>query len=547
MLRYLPSLASAALLAACEGSTDSSAASDDRSPNARPSTYDEDKTEAFRFLNQTTFGATESAAAQVIESGYEAWIEDQFSKPASLQLPYLLSLPTPNPVSALQADRIDIWFRNAIDGEDQLRQRVAFALSQLFVVSELGSLSNMPYALASYYDLLAEHAFGNFRALLEAVTLHPAMGVYLGMLGNAKPDPASNRQPDENFARELLQLFTIGLVELEHDGTPKLDERGEPIPTYDQEIVEGFAHVFTGWSYAGLSNFRNPTRTVERQTKPMALYPDFHDTGPKQLLGGVTLPAGQTGEQDLRDALDNIFRHPNVGPFFSRFMIQRLVASNPSPEYVARVASAFDDNGHGERGDLRAVVKAMLLDEEARSENASAYPGKLKEPLLKLTQLWRAYHGKPTGERYGSRSYFRTRLGQGPLQAPSVFNFFSPFYSPPGELADADLVAPELEIATEYYCARFVRLLYEQCFRGNSAPQSTKDTNVLIDIDEELDIAGDAAALVDRVAHKLLGSRMSASLRSAAIELAESVQEPAGKVAEVIFIVAISPEFAVQT
>ena len=255
---------------------------------------------------------------------------------------------------------------------------------------------------------------------------------------------------------------------------------------------------------------------------------------------------GQTGEQDLADALDNIFEHPNVGPFVSKFMIQRMVTSNPSPAYVARVAEKFDDNGYGVRGDLGALVKAILLDEEARSPERAEYSGKLKEPLIKLAQFWRAYGGTPAGERYGPRAYFRRRLGQGPLQAPSVFNFFSPFYIPPGEMADAGLFAPELQIITEYESARFTRVLYEQCFRGNSAPNTPQDARVIINIDEEIDIADDASALVDRVAHKLLGSRISSPLRRTATELAVSADDPASKAAEVIFIIANSPEFAVQ-
>jgi len=542
MIRYLPSLLSAALLAGCESSREGSSRA---SPVAKSFAVDERKAEAFRFLNQATCGATETAAAEVIEAGYEAWIDDQLTRPASLQLPYLEALPRPDRVNTLHADRIDVWFRNALHGEDQLRQRVAFALSQLFVVSEFGALSPMPYAAASYYDLLAEHAFGNFRDLLEAVTLHPAMAAYLSTLGNRKADPDTHTSPDENYARELLQLFTIGLDELEPDGTPRLDENGEPIPTYDQEVVEGFARVFTGWHYKGLADFLNPSRTLERQTSPLELYPDFHDTEPKRLLNGVILPGGQGGEQDLADALDNIFDHPNVGPFVSKFLIQRLVTSNPSPDYVARVASTFNDNGFGVRGDLSAVIKAILLDEEARS---SKHAGKLKEPLLKLTQLWRAYNARPVSDGYGTgaRTYFKRRIGQGPLQAPSVFNFFSPIYSPPGELAATGFVAPEFQITTEYQSATFTSLLYRQCFNGNSAPQSARSTPVIIDIDEEIELAGDVPALVERAANKLLGSRISPPLGSAAMELAGSVDDPAARAAEVIFIIAISPEFAVQ-
>ncbi len=271
--------------------------------------------EAFQFLNQASFGATEVAAQSVIAMRQEAWIDEQMQRPASLQLPYLQSLPPPQFQFQLHEDRVDIWFRNSLHGDDQLRQRVAFALSEIMVVSQLGALGNLPFAVADYYDTLAQNAFGNYRDLLEEVTLHPAMGVYLSMLGNEKPDPVLNIRPDENYAREVMQLFSIGLVELNLDGTEKLDTNGQPIPTYNQEIIEGFAHVYTGWTFAGAPSFRQARPTQFNQVIPMQLYPTFHDTGPKLLLNGVTLPAGQSGTQDLEAALDNIFDHPNVGPF----------------------------------------------------------------------------------------------------------------------------------------------------------------------------------------------------------------------------------------
>ncbi|MDH3644878.1 MAG: DUF1800 domain-containing protein, partial [Gammaproteobacteria bacterium] len=407
------------------------------------------QTAAFSFLNQASFGATEQAADSVKNLRFETWIDQQMQTQASLQLPHLRSLPRPPNAGELQTDRVDVWFRNAVDGPDQLRQRVAFALSEIMVVSQIGALQQAPYALADYYDVLARNAFGNYRDLIEAVTLHPAMGVYLSMLGNEKPNPALNIRPDENYARELMQLFSIGLVELNADGTVKLDGNGDPIPTYDQAIIEGFAHVYTGWNYAGAATFQLARRNDFNQTVAMQLYPDFHDTGAKMLLGGTTLPAGQSGDEDLRDALDNIFNHPNVGPFIAIRLIQRLVTSNPSPAYVARVASTFDDNGAGVRGDLGAVVKAILLDAEARPDTPTETTGKVKEPLLRFTQLLRAYDATSASGRF-PLVFIYVVFGEGPLQSPSVFNFFSPFFAPPGEIRDGGLVAPELEIATEY-------------------------------------------------------------------------------------------------
>ncbi|MDX1563517.1 MAG: DUF1800 domain-containing protein, partial [Gammaproteobacteria bacterium] len=422
------------ILAGCGGSSSPGTPSPPPPPPQPPPPPPPTMAEAFKFLNQTTFGATEAEADLVLDIGYEAWIDAQMQEPASLQLPYLLSLPDPQFQFQLNGDRLHIWADNVINGPDQLRQRVAFALSEIMVVSQLGALRNAPYSLASYYDLLAENAFGNYRDLMEQVTLHPAMGVYLSMLGNEKPNPALNIRPDENFARELMQLFTIGLVELELDGSVKTGIDGQPIPTYTQEIIEGFAHVYTGWHYAGAPSFQQARRTKFNQVIPMQLYPNFHDTGPKQLLNGVVLPAGQSGDQDLADALDNIFNHPNVGPFVAKRLIERLVTSNPSPEYVARIASAFNNNGSGVRGDLATVVKRILLDPEARRRfTPRQTDGKIKEPLLRLTQLWRAYDARSDEGRYplGAAYIF---FGQGPLQSPSVFNFFSPFYAPPGEI-----------------------------------------------------------------------------------------------------------------
>ena len=271
------------------------------------------KAEALQLLGQATFGALEGDAQSVISLRQEAWVDNQMQRAASLQLPHLQSVPPPQFQFQLQADRVDIWFRNALHGDDQLRQRVAFALSEIMVVSQLGALGNAPYALADYYDVLARNAFGNYRDLIQELTLHPAMGVYLSMLGNEKPNPALNIRPDENYARELMQLFAIGLVELNTDGSEKLDGFGQPIPTYDQSIIEGFAHVFTGWTWAGSPNFPQARGTQQNQVIPMELWEDYHDIGSKTLLNGTILPAGQGGEQDLNDALDNISITPTSG------------------------------------------------------------------------------------------------------------------------------------------------------------------------------------------------------------------------------------------
>jgi uncharacterized protein (DUF1800 family) len=544
MNRLLSIFASLMLgLAGCGGGGDGTSPPPPPPPPPPPVT----KAEAYQFLNQGSFGATEAEAQTLVSMRPENWINDQMQKPVSLQLPHLQAVPPPQFPFQLHADRVDIWFRNSLYGEDQLRQRVAFALSEIMVVSQLGALGNLPFAVADYYDVLAENAFGNYRDLLEDVTLHPAMGVYLSMLGNEKPDPVNNIRPDENYAREVMQLFSIGLVELNLDGTEKLDGQGQPIPTYNQEIIEGFAHVYTGWTFAGAPSFRQARPTPFNQVIPMQLYPGFHDTGTKTLLGGEELLAGQSGGQDLSDALDNIFNHPNVGPFIAVRLIQRLVTSNPSPGYVRRVAQVFNDNGAGVRGDLGAVVKAILLDDEARPAMAMEIDGKLKEPLLRLTQLWKAYNATSNSGRFPLNAAY-ILFGQGPLQSPSVFNFFSPFYAPPGEIRDSSLVAPELEIATEYQNTLFTNYMFYQVFALNQTNGALEDDDIYINFEEEMAIADDIDALIDMVAGKLLAGQISDTLRQEIAGMLARVPETdtAIRAAETIYFVVTSPEYAYQ-
>jgi uncharacterized protein (DUF1800 family) len=374
------------------------------------------------------------------------------------------------------------------------------------------------------------------------------MGVYLSMLGNQRPNPAANIRPDENYARELMQLFTIGLVELEQDGRVRLDTMGQPIPTYTQPIIEGFAHAYTGWTYAFApnGNFLQARPTAANQVVPMQLYPNFHDTGPKLVLGNVTIPANQTGDQDLDAALDNIFAHPNVGPFIAHRLIQRLTASNPSQDYIRRVAQRFNDNGRGVRGDLAAVVAAILLDPEARGAS-TATTGKLKEPLLRLTQLWRAYNARAADGTFRAFGNPSGALGQGPLQAASVFNFFGPDFAPPGEIRDAGLVAPELEIATEYQNTQLTNTFRTYTFNRNSRSAGLAADAIVIDIEAEMAAAADVNALVGLVGEKLLAGQTSAALRAEMVNLAgRYVATDPNRAAQAIYSVVTSPEYALQ-
>ncbi len=530
-LRLMLAAGAALLLAACGGGGSGS------SPPPPPVTT---KAEAHRFLMQATFGPTEADVQRVIDVGYEAWIDEQLRLPAAKQLTYMRTLPQPN----TQDDRMDAWFQSSLNGRDQLRQRMAFAMSEIWVVSEISALSEFPQALAWYYDLLAENAFGNYRDLMERVTLSPQMGIYLSMLGNEKPDTVRNIRPDENYARELMQLFTIGLVELNMDGSVRRDSGGVPLPTYDQETIEGFAHVYTGWTFGSSPNFYQPSFDWLR---PMDPYEAFHDTGAKRVLNGVTIPAGGTARGDLAAALDNIFAHDNVPPFVSKQLIQRFVTSNPSPAYVERVARVFADNGRGARGNLGAVIKAILLDTEARQTPTSENAGKLKEPLLRLTGLWRAYGAAAANGRYVV-SGLGFVLGQAPLQSPSVFNFFRPDYAPPGEISQAGLVAPEMQITNDLTSALTTNIMTIAVFVWNRFDANLPPEAVVIDFSGDLAAASDPAALVTRVAERLLGGAPSTELRREAEALAAQYPEDqvALRVLEVTHLIATSPEYAVQ-
>jgi uncharacterized protein (DUF1800 family) len=526
----------AALLVACGGGGASSPTASPPPAPTPPPVAQPTRGEAARFLRQASFGPTAAEIARVVARGYAAWIDEQVAAPASSQLPYLKGLAAP----ATQDDRVEAWFRHAVLGPDQLRQRMAFALSQILVVSERSALGGEPLALAAYYDLLSRHALGNYRDLLRDVTLSPAMGVYLSMLGNQRPDPARNIRPDENYAREVMQLFTIGLVQLNRDGTVRTDAQGVGLPTYDQPVIEGFANVFTGWTFAGSASFFQPSFDWER---PMQAFPAFHSTGPKRLLNGVVLPAGQTPQQDLDAALDNLFAHPNVAPFVSKQLIQRLVTSNPSPAYVERVARTFEDDGRGVRGNLAAVARAILLDAEARGTPGDA-AGKLTEPLLYLTALWRAYDGRAANGRYLVPG-IEFAFGQAPLRSPSVFNFYRPDFAPPGEMRTRGLVAPELEITNEYTSATTANVIAFAVY-GSLEP-NPRPAQIRLDLARDVGVAGDAGRLVDAVADRLLGGAISPELRAAAVGMVERIPAtvPEARVAEAIHTIAISPEYMV--
>ena len=435
--------------------------------------------EASRFLAQASYGSNPKDIKALTGRTANEWIEAQFLRPPFSLLNAMRYWrqrrgPEGNKNVSELEDAHNAWWVSTIQ-QDQLRQRVAFALSQIFVVSSAGVVGEYPKGLVSYYDTLVRGAFGNFRQLLQDVTLHPMMGTYLTYIGNRKERFDSTgkptQAPDENYAREVMQLFTIGLEQLNLGGTPKKDAQGRPIPTYSNNDVIGLARVFTGLSWNGgrLTHecfFRAgycAANTNERETRPMVAYDQYHSTLEKRFLG-TTIPEGQSRTTaDLKVALDTLFNPPNVGPFIGRQLIQRLVTSNPSPAYVRRVASAFNNNGQGVRGDMKAVIRAVLLDEEARGDNARKQPsfGRIREPVLRFTHLMRALEASSRTGYWGiGRTDVPGNLNQTAMRAPSVFNFYRPGYSPAGTpVARAGLVAPEMQITQESSVAGYADYL----------------------------------------------------------------------------------------
>lgn len=488
--------------------------------------------EAARFLLQASLSASTGAIADLRSEGYGPWLDRQFG---------IANAQTGRGFLADRGfDRVDanrfyngtitgdymVWSQ-LLSGGNSVRKRIAFALSEFFVVSLTGI--NMVWrapAIGEYWDILNRHAFGNFRDLLQDITLNPAMGTFLNTRGNRRAD-SSGRVPDENYAREVMQLFTIGLFELNADGTNRLAS-GNPIETYTSADVSGLARVFTGYDFdqAGLAFTTEVggTRQIpdpEFARRPMTADParwvparatGFHSAEAKTFLG-LTIPANTNAADSLRLALDHLFNHANVGPFFARQMIQRLVTSNPSPAYVGRVAAIFANNGQGRRGDLAAVFKAILTDNEALDAAGLTNPnfGKLREPVLRYVQLARTFGARSNSGNWqiGDLSDAANALGQSPLRSPSVFNFFRPGYFPTNtEIANRGLLAPEFQLVNETSVAGYVNFL-ERALTGGRAPVA----DIALDFATEVGLAQDAAALLDRLDLLLTGRQLSAGVR----------------------------------
>ena len=519
------------------------------------------KQNAARFLTQASFGPTDESVQQVQALGYLGWIDLQIVTQSPSHLTYvdnqLARMKLTDPTAQLTAPHFhnSFWI-NAATSPAQLRERMKFALSQIFVVS-INDVRFDIRSAASYYDMLGQHAFGNYRTLLGDVSRHPLMGVYLSHMGNQKEDPVTGRLPDENYAREILQLMSIGVVQLNIDGTPKLDSKGATIPSYTSSDVSNLAKVLTGYSWYSANptdeTFFGGNRDPQAQVRPMINYNNFHSTSAKTFLG-KTIPAGSSNARaELDIALDVIFEHPNVGPFMAHRLIQRFVTSNPSPAYVGRVAAVFNDNGRGVRGDLAAVLKAVLLDPEAMRIGSTPGSGKLREPIIRLANWMRAFNATSASGYYlvGSTRSFGS-LGQAPLTAPSVFNFYRPGYVPPNSrLGGAKLSGPEFQTVDEVSIAGYANTIGGAIWDGIGA-----QAEVRANYAREIAIADDAEALADRMNAILMYGQMPPALRRRIIDAVNAIPIPSGpaeaayarlnRVRMAVNLTMVSPDYLVQ-
>ncbi|MFT3755845.1 MAG: DUF1800 domain-containing protein [Pseudoxanthomonas sp.] len=566
-------LAGATLLALClaacggGGGDSSSSTQPGTSPSAPTPASDKPATdaEAARFLTQATFGPTKAEIARLRQIGYGAWIDEQLDPartPATLIEPHILSIPV---ASLNYAERRNYWLWQAASAKDQLRLRMGFALSEIFVVSDRDYNTANFGRISNYQDMLDTSAFDTYRTVIEKVSLHPAMGLYLSHLANRKAVSYRNAQgitinvvPDENYARELMQLFSIGLRQRNTDFSLKLDSAGKPIPTYDQTVVAGMARVMTGWTWHGNTKDTFWKWGADNETRPMSCVPEMHDDQPKTIFNGIVINEGNNCTASLAKMLDALSTHPNTAPFISRQLIQRFVTSNPSPAYVGRVVAVWNQSG----GNLGRVVRAILLDSEARTAPAAgnATYGKAREPLIQLTTLWRAFDAKylPRADgqyRFNFSAYwdFSTTLGQDSLRSPSVFNFFSPDAQLPAAGGGEGIYAPEFQL---YNDATYVSIFNQLCDAGCSnfkTDAPTANTNApVLDIKPLLALAdaGDHAGMVDSISPLLFGGGLSAETRTTMVSMLDKLKtanrSSQERVQSLVQLALASPEFAVQ-
>ncbi len=530
--------------------------------------------EASRFLLQATLGGNYQIMEEVAAMGIENWIDQQMEMEPSLFTP--LIQPTYDEYKAYYVEQGGdpedfpyrpwrdifsfVWWENNMNTNDILRHRIAFALSEILVVSAQSELGDFGDGLASYYDIFNRNAFGNYKDILMEVTLHPAMGYYLSHLDNPKGDPELNTHPDENYAREVMQLFSIGLYELNQDGSRKTDANGNFIPTYTNSDIKEFAKVYTGLGIGAVIENEWTDEPdfgygiwLADMTVPMAMYQEYHETSEKHLLNGFVIPANQDGMVDIEQTINHLFNHPNVGPFIGKKLIQLLVKSNPSPEYIASVAAAFNDNGSGVRGDMKAVIKAILLNPEARDCSWINEPtqGKLIEPFVRFTHFTHAIGTiSPSGNYWSHGYYTYDNLKQYPLASPSVFNFFLPDFQPNGAIANAGLVAPEFQIHNSQTSIGYVNMADIWVMDEiNIWSWDDASKNVYTDFSWLVEDAQDAEVLINKLDLVLTHGSLSEETRNIIKQVLEPYQggmvQRMDRIHLAAYLIMISPDYVI--
>ena len=541
----LTTLAASLALAACSGGGSGVGTTAGGSPTPTPTTPTPTPTiaaaAASRFLGQATLGATKSEIGSVQSLSYDGWLSAQFAMPrATSHWDWLVTngYAVAGNINNLAGFDPTIW-RQMIAEPDQLRQRVGIALSEIMVIGVDGlTLNWKQFAGAAYFDVLLDNAFGNFRTLMGAITTNPAMASFLTFLGNKKANTATGAQPDENYARELMQLFTLGLYQLNADGTVKTSG-GKPLETYVPADVSGLARVFTGLNLAS-----SVSTTPDRYRVPLVMTASQHETAASSFLG-TTIPAGTEGMAAVNLALDAIFAHANVPPFVSKQLIQRMVTSNPSPAYIGRVSAIFANNGAGVRGDMKAVIRAILLDAEARDVGAltSATAGKLREPVHRLVGWARAFAATSPSNAWtiGDTSSSSTRLGESIGHSVTVFNFFRPGYSPPNTaISTAGLLAPEFQITNELSVVAYIN--YMQALIANGTGDFKADYSTI------LTLSADSQALIDEINLVLANGQLSTATVAAIKTAVDSIANtgatgPSNRVMTAILLAMASPDY----
>lgn len=543
--------------------------------------------EAARFLTQATFGPTRSEIARLRAIGYGQWLDQQLSMPATLTRPWLDTLSLDPAFSLNSGHRVDRWWIQAVFGPDQLRQRMAFALSQILVTADSGGIDTR--MIAEYADLLTRGAFGSYRSLLGQVTYSPTMAQWLTYVRNraAYVSGGATVLPDENYAREVMQLFSFGLVKRNLDFSLQLSA-GNPVPTYDNTIIGEMARVFTGLSY-GRTNFTSTSfgnNTNADFMLPMVCFPmisaantnysasgvTYHDNAVKTIFDAIALPAATNNQagctQDINAALDRIANHATVAPFISRQLIQRFVTSNPSPAYIQRVATVFNNNGSGVRGDLSAVIRAVLMDSEARAAPSGNF-GKVREPVLRMSALWRGLdvlQGQPVPAGTGDVGNITMSLGfdssfnQRAYSSPTVFNFYEPDYQNPGTLQTANLFTPEFQILNESTITRMNDTIQDRVsnwYVGSNNCNTTLTRPCVqfapyVTILQQTGNATTYGQLVDELNLRLMYGSMSANMRTVLVNMLTSQAAPTtdalriSRIQQLLRVIVVSPEFAVQ-